>query len=54
MLCDICGAFTHLQSKCPHNPNNKTYLTENWDNDYDNMDEIRTGQYHENVEETSS
>ena len=22
MLCDICGAFTHLQVKCPYNPNN--------------------------------
>ena len=31
MLCDICGAFTHLQVRCPHNPNNKTFVTENWD-----------------------
>ena len=31
MLCNICGAYTHLQSKCPHNPHNNNYVTENWD-----------------------
>ena len=31
MLCDLCGAFTHLQAKCPHNPNTKAYIAENWD-----------------------
>ena len=31
MLCDICGAFTHLQIKCPYNPNNHVFVTENTD-----------------------
>ena len=31
MLCDLCGAFTHLQAKCPHNPNTKAYIAENLD-----------------------
>ena len=34
MLCDICGAFTHLQARCPHNPNNRTCVTENLRNEY--------------------
>ena len=33
MLCDICGAFTHLQARCPHNPNNKIFVAdaEDWE-----------------------
>ena len=29
MLCDICGSYTHLQVKCPHNPNNGIYIADN-------------------------
>ena len=33
MLCDICGAFTHLQARCPHNPNNNIFVAdaEDWE-----------------------
>ena len=40
MLCDICGAFTHLQSKCPHNPHRSIYITENWDDMRNTLDYI--------------
>ena len=45
MLCNICGAFTHLQAKCPHNPNNKTYVVGEWDKVHDAVEEIGEGFY---------
>ena len=51
MLCDICGAFTHLQSKCPHNPNNKTYVTDNWEEAHEIIDEVEDYQYPDTLNE---
>ena len=48
MLCDICGAYTHLQAKCPHNPNNRAYVTEKVE---DINESIEAMQVVENIEQ---
>ena len=44
MLCDICGAFTHLQIKCPYNPNNCVFVTENTDYGVEPMEDFQTAE----------
>ena len=39
------GALTHLQAKCPYNPNNKTYVVGDWDKMHDAVEELGKGFY---------
>ena len=52
MLCDLCGAFTHLQSRCPHNPHRKVYVSENWEEMYNTDDYSDENEYFMSANDT--